>query len=90
MDLRRGWFLAASMAACTQLSGCFFVFIPGSLIQKASDGITGAEGEHCVPSEAKVGDKIALPGGGMGEIKSLSGTSMRCRSEARPIRARIE
>jgi hypothetical protein len=38
------------------LSGCFFVFIPGSLIQQVSDGITGAEGEHCVSRVAKVGD----------------------------------
>ena len=76
--------------SCTQLGGCFFVFIPGSLIQKASDGITGAEGEHCVVRLAKVGDKVLMPGGTQGEIKSLSGESSRCRDPERPIRARIE
>ncbi len=82
--------MPAALAACTQLAGCFFVFIPGSLLQRASDGITGAEGEHCVPAAARVGDRIALPNGTTGEIKSLSGTSMRCKNEERPIRARIE
>lgn len=82
--------LAVLLGLCTQLAGCFFVFIPGSLIAKASDGITGAEGDHCVASTAKVGDRIGLPNGAVGEIKSLSGTSMRCKDEARPIRARIE
>lgn len=82
--------LIAALAATTQLAGCWFVFIPGSLIQKASDGITGAEGEHCVNSAAKVGDRVAMPYGGSGEIKSLSGTSVRCTDPQRPIRARIE
>ena len=86
---RRAW-LPASMVVCSQLGGCFFVFIPGSLIQKASDGITGAEGEHCVVRLAKVGDKVLMPGGTQGEIKSLSGESSRCRDPERPIRARIE
>jgi hypothetical protein len=81
--------LAATLAALTQLGGCF-IFIPGSLIQAASDGITGAEGNHCVPSSAKVGDRISMPYGGSGEIKSLSGTSIRCSDPQRPIRARIE
>lgn len=76
--------------AATQLSGCFFVFIPGSLIQRVSDGITGAEGDHCVASAAKVGDRANLPDGRVGEIKSLSGTSTRCTDPSRPIRARIE
>lgn len=76
--------------AVTQLSGCFFVFIPGSLIQKVSDGITGAEGDHCVNSSAKVGDKLTAPDGRIGEVKTLSGTSTRCTDPNRPIRARIE
>lgn len=82
--------LALALVSLTQLSGCFFLFIPGSLIQKASDGITGAEGDHCVPSSAKVGGRISMPFGGSGEIKSLSGTSVRCSDPQRPIRARIE
>lgn len=80
----------SALALCTQLAGCWFVFIPGSLLQKASDGITGAEGDHCVAATAKVGDRMGLPNGGMGEIKSLSGTSVRCTDPNKPIRARIE
>lgn len=71
------------------LSGCFFVFIPGSLIQKVSDGITGAEGEHCVGRGAKVGDRITLPDGRTGVVQSLSGTSTRCGNESMPIRAAL-
>ena len=89
MDKTRALTLAG-LVACTQLSGCFFVFIPGSLIAKAGDAITGAEGDHCVPTAAKVGDQIMLPGGSTGTIMSLSGTKSRCKDEARPIRARIE
>lgn len=40
--------------------------------------------------EAQVGDKVLKPGGGQGEIKSLSGESMRCKDPDKPIRARIE
>lgn len=82
--------LVAALAALTQLGGCFFFLIPGGLIQKAADGITGAEGDHCVSSSAKVGDRIGMPYGGSGEVKSLSGTSVRCTDPQRPIRARIE
>lgn len=82
--------LGLALASLTQLGGCFFFFVPGSLIQKASDGITGAEGDHCVSSSAKVGDRTSMPFGGSGEIKSLSGTSVRCTDPQRPIRARIE
>lgn len=78
-----------ALAMLLPLSGCWFVFIPGTLIQAAADGITGAEGEHCVSRAAKVGDRITVPGG-TGEIKSLSGESMRCKDPNRPIRARIE
>lgn len=76
-------------AACAQLSGCWFVFIPGSLVQKASDAITGAEGEHCVTREAKVGDVIRLADGRTGTVKSLSGTSVRCGDPNMPIRAAL-
>lgn len=79
-----------ALASLTQLGGCFFFFIPGGLLQKASDGLTGAEGDHCVSSSAKVGDRTGMPYGGSGEIKSLSGTSIRCTDPQRPIRARIE
>lgn len=80
---------AVMMALTTQFAGCF-IFIPGSLIQKASDGITGAEGEHCVSRRAQVGDRISLPGGGSATVKSLSGTSIRCTDPNMPIRAALD
>ena len=78
-----------AVALASQLTGCFFVFIPGSLLQKVSDGITGAEGEHCVGRSAKVGDKIRLADGKVGTVQSLSGSSTRCASESLPIRAAL-
>lgn len=71
------------------LQGCWFVFIPGSLIEAAADGITGAEGQHCVNSEAKVGDTIKLTDGTNWKVLSLSGTSNRCRNPAHPVRAKL-
>lgn len=71
------------------LQGCWFVFIPGSLIQAASDGITGAEGSHCVGSSAKVGDRTTLPDGTVWTVASLSGTSTRCQHPSMPIRAKL-
>lgn len=85
----RRMMLAAGLVALTQLGGCWFVFIPGSLIQRVSDGLTGAEGEHCVSRAVKVGDRISLPDGKAGEVKSLSGTSVRCTDPNLPIRAAI-
>ena len=82
--------LALAAIACTQLAGCFFVFIPGSLVQKTSDAFTGAKGEHCVNSGAKVGDTITLPGGKYGVVRSLSGTSSRCGNPEHPIRAELD
>lgn len=75
--------------AAPMLSGCFFVWIPGSLIQKVSDGITGSEGEHCVSRSAQVGDRISLPDGKVATVKSLSGTSVRCTKPEMPIRAAL-
>lgn len=71
------------------LSGCWFIFIPGSVVSAVSDSVTGAEGAHCVSETAKVGDRVPLPGNGRGTIKSLSGTSVRCTDTSRPIRALI-
>lgn len=77
-----------AMVACTQLSGCFFVFVPGSVVGKISDGLTGDEGEHCVGREVKVGNLIRNPADGeLWVVKSLSGTSIRCKDERYPIRA---
>lgn len=75
------------LLSCVALQGCWFVFIPGSVTGAISDSLTGAEGSHCVPEFSKVGDKIRLPGGGVGIIKSLSGTSVRCTQPQMPIRA---
>ena len=80
---------ALLVVATTQLGGCFFVFIPGSLMQKVSDGVTGAQGEHCVGRSAQIGDRIKLPDGKVGTVKSLSGTSVRCTNESIPIRAAL-
>lgn len=81
--------LAAVAPALLALQGCFFVWIPGSLISKAGDAITGSKGEHCVGKAAKVGDIITLPGNGRGRVVSLSGTSSRCNSNY-PIRAELD
>jgi hypothetical protein len=53
MNLR----LACVLAAATQLSGCFFVFIPGSLIDK----VAGAP-QYCVGSNVRVGDTFRKDG----------------------------
>ena len=82
--------VAATLLMTLPLSGCWFVFIPGSLIQKVSDGITGAEGEHCVGSAAKVGDRIKLQDGQIGVVQLLSGASSRCPNESMPIRAALK
>jgi len=82
--------IAATALLCSQLSGCFFIFIPGSLIRKASDAVTGSEGENCVTSTAQVGDHITLVDGSSGTVASLSGKSVICKEARFPIRARIE
>lgn len=86
--MRRLRFLMLAPAVLA-LQGCWFVFIPGSVVSSVSDSITGAEGENCVPSTAKVGDRIRLPDLTMGSIESLSGTSIRCSDPNLPIRAKI-
>lgn len=69
------------------LQGCWFVFIPGSVISAASDAVTGAEGNNCVPETAKVGTRITVPNQPTGIVKSLSGKSSRCTDPRFPIRA---
>lgn len=71
------------------LQGCFFVFIPGSLIQAAGDSLTGAEGNHCVATTATVGSSIRLADGSLWRVVSLSGTSSRCQQADLPIRAKL-
>ena len=81
--------LALATLALTQLGGCWFVFIPGALIQAASDSITGASGEHCVGNAAYVGQTIKLTDGHTGTVKSVSGVSSRCQDPTYPVRASI-
>jgi hypothetical protein len=69
------------------LQGCWFIFIPGSVISAASDAVTGSEGKHCVGERAKVGDTIRLGDGQPMTVKSVSGTSSRCTNPQHPIRA---
>ena len=74
------------------LSGCWFIYIPGSVTSSITDSITGAEGSHCVSERTRVGDKfrIAGPTGhATWVVKSLSGTSVRCTDPLRPVRALI-
>ena len=80
--------LVVALSMCLQ--GCWFVFIPGSVVSSVSDSMTGAEGSHCVGPNAKVGDRIKLAGGAYGTVVSLSGTSMRCTQDAYPIRALLQ
>jgi len=86
----RAAIMAVALAVTTQLGGCFFVFIPGSLIQRVSDSVTGAEGDNCVSTAATVGSRINLPDGRTATVKSLSGTSVRCTDARYPIRALLE
>jgi hypothetical protein len=85
MKLRNFAILAA---VALSLQGCL-VFIPGKVVGAISDGMTGAEGESCVSQNAKVGDKIRMPYNGIGVVKSLSGTSIRCTNSEMPIRALV-
>ena len=68
----------------------FFIFIPGSVVRKITDSLTGSEGDNCVSDHAKVGDILTSPTGNTAVIKSLSGTSSICKSDAHPIRALLE
>lgn len=70
------------------LHGCV-VYIPGGVTGPVSDSMTGAEGGHCVAETTKVGDKVTLTGGAIGTVKSLSGTSTRCKDPQSPIRALV-
>lgn len=82
--------LAAALALTTQFAGCWFVFIPGSLMTAAADALTGSEGDHCVGREAKVGDTVTTPTGAKAVVKSISGASGRCTDPAWPIRAAVQ
>ena len=76
------------LVLCVLLQGCWFIYIPGSAVSSVSDSFTGAEGDHCVREASQVGDRIRAAGK-VGTIKSLSGTSSRCKNPEFPIRARL-
>jgi hypothetical protein len=76
--------------AAILLSGCWFIFIPGSVVGAVTDAVTGAEGNNCVGANAKAGDRVRTPGGGWATIKSVSGTSVRCTDANLPVRALLE
>ncbi|MDO9313370.1 MAG: hypothetical protein Q7T97_02355 [Burkholderiaceae bacterium] len=72
---------------CSMLQGCFFFYIPGELKTTVQDTITGDKGAHCVATNAALGDSIRVPGGRMGTVVGLYGTSYRCTEKLYPIRA---
>lgn len=81
--------IAFFLLACvsSNANAWFFFFLPGSVTSKIGDAFTGAEGDNCVGSNAKVGDTIRLATGKLMTVKSLSGTSSRCTNAEHPIRA---
>lgn len=78
------------LICCTSAQAWFFFYIPGSITGKITDAISGAEGEHCVGADAKVGSQIRLANGEIKVVKSISGTSSRCADPIHPIRALLE
>ena len=80
---------ALCLVATLSLQGCFFLFIPGSVVSAASDAITGSSGSNCVSTNAKVGDHVRMSDGVVKQVKSLSGTSTRCQDSNLPIRAEL-
>lgn len=84
--------LAAVLAgsALNAHAGFFFFFIPGSVIGKVSDALTGAQGNQCVKSTTKVGDVLGSSTGNTATVLSLSGTSSRCVRPEFPIRAAVQ
>ena len=81
--------VALIVGAIIPLSGCWFIFIPGSAVGAISDGITGSKWEYCVGNSVKVGDQIKNASGTILTVKSLSGTSSRCKEADKPIRAEL-
>lgn len=60
------------------LQGCFFVYLPGSVVGGIGDALRGEYGQHCVVSSAQVGDRIRLPDGSIRTVTGISGVSSRC------------
>jgi hypothetical protein len=81
--------IIAIVGLALSLQGCFFVYVPGSVIDAVGDKIDGVEGDNCVGPAAKVGDRVRLPAGGFATIVSLSGVSERCKQPEMPVRAKL-
>ena len=81
--------LLAVLLLCAPLSGCWFVYIPGSFLDAVGDGISGSFGNACIGSTAVVGGKVRTPGGGTATVDKISGTSVRCKEPSTPIRAQV-
>ena len=75
------------VVAASNANAFFFFFIPGGVIGKIGDAITGAEGDICVKDSTKVGEVMTSASGNKATVKSLAGTSSRCQNPALPIRA---
>jgi hypothetical protein len=75
----------AIITAATLLHGC--VYIPGKVIDKVEDTLTGAEGASCVRDTAKVGDKLRAYNGDVMVVKSIYGPTHRCSDARFPVRA---
>lgn len=80
--------ILAAASAAMLLSGCWFVYIPGSVISAVGDTLTGSFGESCIGPHVKVGDRVNMPAGGQGKVSRISGPHSRC-SGATPIRAEV-
>jgi hypothetical protein len=81
--------LIAICALALFLQGCFFVYVPGPVVDSVVDRIDGVEGDNCVGAGAKVGDRVRTSDGRELTVASLSGTSPRCQQPNLPIRARL-
>jgi hypothetical protein len=83
-------FALTSTLGSDDANAWFFFFIPGQVIDKIGDKLSGAQGDNCVAATAKVGDVITSPAGNTATIKSLSGSWSRCQQPNLPIRALLE
>jgi hypothetical protein len=72
------------LASCLALSGCFFFWIP------IHSGETFS-GNTCVNSAAYVGQRIKNTDGRFGTLKTIYGSSDKCRQDvAMPILVEVE
>lgn len=77
----------AAIVISPLLGGCFFIYLPGSVVGGISDTLTGSFGNQCVGALVKVGDKVT-GNGARGTVIRISGESVRCSSPT-PIRAEV-